>query len=48
MIDSVKKIYTSDKKHGSGLERVLNSELAKMINSDYKNQAKKGKRILIA
>ncbi len=33
----------SDKKEGRGLERLQNSELARMVNSDYKGQAKKGK-----
>lgn len=33
----------SDKVDGSGLERLKNSELARMINAHYKLQAKKGK-----
>ncbi|MCR6790493.1 hypothetical protein [Bacillus paranthracis] len=39
----LKQNHLTDKGDGSGLDRLLNSELANMINSDYKLKARKGK-----
>jgi|GEM_PF-1123897 len=39
----LKQKSLTDKGDGTGIDRLLNSELAKMINSDFKSKGKKGK-----